>query len=556
MTRLLLVAVILALAVTVTAVPAQAQPVGTFRWQLQPYCNVVTMTVTQQGANYQLDGYDDQCGGAQRAPLVGMGTPNPDGSVGLGLNLVTSPAGRGLQVAARLTLPSASGTWSDSAGNSGMFAFGASTGGSPRPAPTVPGSVVPNAFSLLADGGFLARGTGQTGVIPASGAGTRMMWHPGKAALRAGQVTTTAWDDARVGLHSTAFGFDAEASGAYSFAAGSSSAARGNSSTAFGDQAQAIGIFSIAGGHQARAIGIHSVAFGAEPTASGPFSVAIGNGATASGFVSTAIGNGTTASGENSTAMGATTTAGGNYSTAMGNGTMATGIFSTAMGYNTTASGENSAAMGWRTRAEGVNTTVMGSYATATAAAPGSFVYGDRSTANAGQGVVTSISPNQFLVRAAGGVVFWSTPSSRIDVISQPDSPGVRLFSGASGWSPLSDVRSKENFRDLTHEDVLGRIAQMPVREWNYIAQGAGIRHMGPTAQDFHAAFGLGESDLRINTIDADGVALAGVRALEARTRSLPGDTLALREQMAALTRENDDLRARLARLESLLVKR
>ena len=110
----------------------------------------------------------------------------------------------------------------------------------------------------------------------------------------------------------------------------------------------------------------------------------------------------------------------------------------------------------------------------------------------------------------------------------------------------MSDVNSKENFGDLADEDVLSRIARMPVRQWNYKAQGAAIRHMGPTAQDFHAAFGLGEDPRRISTIDADGVALAAVRALEARTR----------ETNERLTRENDELRARLARLEALLDKR
>jgi len=69
---------------------------------------------------------------------------------------------------------------------------------------------------------------------------------------------------------------------------------------------------------------------------------------------------------------------------------------------------------------------------------------------------------------------------------------------------------------------------------------------MGPTAQDFKAAFELGEDPLGINSIDADGVALAAVKALEARTRDLN----------EKLTRENDELRARLTRLEALLDKR
>lgn len=122
--------------------PVTAQPLGTFRWQLQPYCNVVTINVTQQGGVYTLDGYDTQCNGPQRAPLVGLATPNLDGSIGLGLHVVTVPGGRGLQIDARISLPHASGSWTDSAGNSGTFAFGANTGGSPRPAPTIPGSAI------------------------------------------------------------------------------------------------------------------------------------------------------------------------------------------------------------------------------------------------------------------------------------------------------------------------------------------------------------------------------------------------------------------------------
>ena len=88
---------------------ARAQSLGTFSWQLQPYCNVVSVSVIQQGAVYTLDGYDDQCGAAQRAPLVGIATPNPDGTIGLGLNIVTVPGGRGVQVEARITLTTAGG---------------------------------------------------------------------------------------------------------------------------------------------------------------------------------------------------------------------------------------------------------------------------------------------------------------------------------------------------------------------------------------------------------------------------------------------------------------
>jgi hypothetical protein len=61
-----------------------AQPIGTFRWQLAPYCNVLTLTVTQSGAIYTLDGSDVQCGPGQRASAVGTAFANPDGSIGAG----------------------------------------------------------------------------------------------------------------------------------------------------------------------------------------------------------------------------------------------------------------------------------------------------------------------------------------------------------------------------------------------------------------------------------------------------------------------------------------
>ena len=171
----------------------------------------------------------------------------------------------------------------------------------------------------------------------------------------------------------------------------------------------------------------------------------------------------------------------------------------------------------------------MGVRAAASASANGSFVFGDRSTGTSGD-IVTSISPNQFMVRAAGGVYFYSSPVTTYVA----STPGVQLPPNAFAWSSVSDANAKENFRDLADDDVLARIASMPVRQWNYKAQGAAIRHMGPTAQDFHGAFGLGEDPLRISTIDADGVALAGVRALEARTRELRDENRALKEALAA----------------------
>ena len=521
------------------AVAAEAQPLGTFRWQLQPFCNVVTVNVTQQGAVYTMDGYDDQCGATRRAPIVGLGTPNPDGTIGLGWNIVTTPGGRGVQVDARITLPSASGSWSDSAGNAGTLALGASTGGNARPLPAT-ATVIPSTFALLPDGGFLARGTGAATPVPASGPGFRMMWHPGKAAFRAGNVGGNQWDDVNIGIASTATGAGTTASGAYGVAMGFGATASGQSSTAMGWNATASSVGSTAMGWSVTASGERSTAMGSGATAGGGSSTALGHSTTASGGASTALGNSTTASGAASTAAGHLTRATGNYSTAFGNSSVAGGSGSLVAGSFSLANGVDAFALGLRVNANGTGSVVLGSDATVTT--PGVFMYGDRSTTND----LTTNGSNEFLVRAAGGTVFYSNAAM---------TTGVVLLSGTSGWQPVgvSDENRKTDFRDLDGEQVLGRLAAMPVREWRYTTQDAGIRHVGPTAQDFRAAFGLGESDVRIGSVDADGIALAGVKALDARTRAT-NDALA--RQNERLTREVVDLRERLARLEALLDKR
>lgn len=239
--------------------------------------------------------------------------------------------------------------------------------------------------------------------------------------------------------------------------------------------------------------------------------------------------------GNYSTAMGFNGTASGVGSTAMGYGTTASGDFSTAMGSGTTASGGYSTALGFNTAASGHYTTAMGRYAS-TNGHVGSFVYGDASTLN----WLTALAPNTFTVRAAGGTVFYSNAGL---------TSGVVLAAGAGGWSSVSDAAMKENWRDLDGERVLNEVAAMEVREWNYISQDASIRHVGPTAQDFHAAFGLGEDPLKINTVDIDGINMVAIQALERRSDQLR--TL-IAEQETLIREQSRLIRSIEARLQAL----
>lgn len=126
-----------ALAVLAHASTASAQVFGTFAWQMQPYCNQVTMTVTQITTGYTIDGFDSQCGAAKRASIVGMLHIDPDGTVGMDFTIVTAPSPRGLHVSASISPATGSGNWSDSVGNSGTFVLGgAAPNLPPRPLPT------------------------------------------------------------------------------------------------------------------------------------------------------------------------------------------------------------------------------------------------------------------------------------------------------------------------------------------------------------------------------------------------------------------------------------
>jgi hypothetical protein len=77
----------------------------------------------------------------------------------------------------------------------------------------------------------------------------------------------------------------------------------------------------------------------------------------------------------------------------------------------------------------------------------------------------------------------------------------------------ISDAALKENRGPVDAKEVLDHLLSVPIETWNYIGDSDRNRHMGPMAQDFFAAYGLGVDD-RLNAIDVQGVALASIQAL------------------------------------------
>jgi hypothetical protein len=106
----------------------------------------------------------------------------------------------------------------------------------------------------------------------------------------------------------------------------------------------------------------------------------------------------------------------------------------------------------------------------------------------------------------------------------------------------MSDRNQKENFAPVNAQNILARVAALPLATWNYKSQDAAIRHLGPMAQDFKAAFVVGESDTGISTVDADGVALAAIQGLNqkveeqrAELKAKDAAIQALEQRLAAL---------------------
>ena len=96
-----------------------------------------------------------------------------------------------------------------------------------------------------------------------------------------------------------------------------------------------------------------------------------------------------------------------------------------------------------------------------------------------------------------------------------------------------SDRNLKKNFSNVNSQSILEKVVQMPISSWNYKTDTDGLRHIGPMAQDFHAAFNLnGSDDKHISVVDESGVALAAIQGLN---QKLEAQNAALKTQLAAL---------------------
>jgi|SRR5271157_2341793 len=188
---------------------------------------------------------------------------------------------------------------------------------------------------------------------------------------------------------------------------------------------------------------------------------------------------------------------------------------------------------GFANQAAGDYSFAAGREAKVAADHPGTFLFADSNTFQ-----FPSMAPNEFAVRATGGVRFVTAVDPSGNSLS-----GVRLSPGGGSWENLSDSQAKAGITPVDGRQVLDRLMSLPISTWSYRSQDPTIRHIGPMAQDFYSAFQVGDDTHYISTVDEDGVALAAIQELYRLVQHGPdqgpaplqsGD-FALQEQIASL---------------------
>jgi len=254
--------------------------------------------------------------------------------------------------------------------------------------------------------------------------------------------------------------------------------------------------------------------------------------------------------------------AGGSVNLASGEGsTVAGGFFSDATALQATVGG------GSENVASGVASTIPGGSQNF-AAGDLSFAAGFGATvdaehdgamlfADSREFFFFSERANEFAVRGTGGFRFVTEIDEGANGVP---SAGVGLLPGGSQFFIISDRNAKTNFEALDTGSVLDRVANMPIQEWNYKTHDDGIRHIGPMAQDFRAAFGLGYDDKHLSAMDVAGVALVAIQGLntkaERENAELHAELRRTKAELAATQAKYDALAQRLDALEQKLTDR
>ncbi|HEU4451991.1 MAG TPA: tail fiber domain-containing protein, partial [Longimicrobium sp.] len=269
-----------------------------------------------------------------------------------------------------------------------------------------------------------------------------------------------------------------------------------------------------------------SVRFGRAPIGAGAtswddsnmddFTFAGGNQVTASDYGAFAYGDQVTVSSTVGVGFGSGVTVSGTAGFSAGASNVCSGFACTAIGYTVRAGGQGSVALGYRTTANNDYAVALG-YRASNNTHTGTMVMGDESTTDS----VRNQADNEFRIRYNGGIRLRVSTAANGNTPGAGGNVGCDLTVAVPSWTCASSRTLKENYLAVDGEDVLWRIRGTPVTTWSMIGADRSVRHMGPVAEDFWRAFGLGLGETAIGLGDIDGVNFAAAKALEARTARL-----------------------------------
>lgn len=266
---------------------------------------------------------------------------------------------------------------------------------------------------------------------------------------------------------------------------------------------------SIGGGSRNSTTGDHAaIAGGIRNQATASDSVIAGGAYNLAGEIYAVISGGTRNLASGTAAVisgGAGNHAEGEYaSVAGGLSNLASGSYSAVLaGHQNNASGKYSTVLGgFSNQAAGDFSVALGNRSLISPEHEGAFLFADSLDF-----AFRSQSRNEFAMRASGGVRIVTA----VDSLGVP-AAGVSLSPGSGSWEVLSASAAKTKLNPVESEQIFTGLMNLPLYTWSYRSDPGAALHIGPTAEDFHSRFGLGNSQTSIATVDADGVALAAIQ--------------------------------------------
>ena len=126
------------------------------------------------------------------------------------------------------------------------------------------------------------------------------------------------------------------------------------------------------------------------------------------------------------------------------------------------------------------------------------------------------------------------TAGNKILVIKDGSLANSLVISSA-GVSVTSSRSAKTNIKQTSPEQVLEKLADLPIYTWSYTKDKSKSVHIGPMAEEFHQRFGFGDDAKRISSLDTGGLALAGVKALQEELNKRDAEIAELKQTVALL---------------------